>query len=136
MITIAEEIYLLIFSKWDHIKLLKRLARDYFKRLSMYIHVLLMFCFVLQVTMQLPATSVATVPLVMFISGFGTSLILERTKFVMGRKISFPIGCLLGIAGCMWIYFGCQYGNCPPGKKCKLYPFDFQIKYSKSMFEQ
>jgi hypothetical protein len=64
--------------------------------------------------MQLHATSVATVPLVMFISGFVASLTLERTKFIVGRKITFPIGCLLGVAGCMWIFFGCEYADCPP----------------------
>ena len=65
-------------------------------------------------TLQLQATSVATVPLVMYISGFVASLVLERTKFIVGRKISFPIGCILGMTGCLWIYLGCSFSSCPP----------------------
>ncbi len=65
-------------------------------------------------TLQLHATSVATVPLVMYISGLVTSLVLERIKFVVGRKISFPVGCIIGMTGCLWIYFGCKFSDCSP----------------------
>ena len=65
-------------------------------------------------TLQLHATSVATVPLVMYISGFVASLVLERTKFVIGRKVTFPIGCLIGMAGCLWVLLGCRFSDCSP----------------------
>ena len=60
----------------------------------------------LQITLSLPATSVATVPLVTYISGFVASLILERGKFVFRKRDAFYAGSLLALAGCIWVHFG------------------------------
>jgi hypothetical protein len=64
-----------------------------------------------QVTLRLPATSIAKVPLVMFLSGLLTSIVLERTKYLASRKVIFPIGSFIGIVACAWIYFGCQVSH-------------------------
>jgi hypothetical protein len=58
------------------------------------------------VTLSLPATSVATVPLVIYISGFVASLVLERGKFVFRKRDSFYAGSLMALVGCLWIHFG------------------------------
>ncbi len=62
----------------------------------------------LQVTLQLHATYVATVPLTIFISGFVTSFAMKFINDKIGRKTTFFIGSTVGLAGCLWTYFGCQ----------------------------
>lgn len=62
----------------------------------------------LQITLQMPATSVATVPLVMFISGFATSLLMKPINKRIGRKATFGAGCLIGMAACTWVKFGLE----------------------------
>jgi hypothetical protein len=57
------------------------------------------------VTLELHATSVATVPLVIYVSGFVASLMLERGKFILGKRDSFYAGSMMALAGCLWIYF-------------------------------
>jgi len=60
----------------------------------------------LQVTLQLHAQYVATVPLTMFISGFFTSFVLKKANDQFGRKTTYLIGGLIGISGCVWTHFG------------------------------
>ena len=59
-----------------------------------------------QVTLELNATSVAIVPLVVFISGFVASLLLERGKNTFGKRTGFYIGFVMALAGCLWIKLG------------------------------
>ena len=61
----------------------------------------------LQITLQLHSSYVATVPLVMFLFGFATSTCMKYINRRVGRKVTFILGCLIGIAGCFWIRFGC-----------------------------
>lgn len=61
----------------------------------------------LQVSLQLPAKYVATVPLTMFLSGFVTSFAMKKANQALGRKATYIIGGLVGIAGCFWTQFGC-----------------------------
>lgn len=70
----------------------------------------------LQVTLQLPAKYVATVPLTMFLSGFVTSFAMKKINDKLGRKTTFVLGSLVGVAGCLWIQYGCN-------------PLDDNIKY-------
>ena len=60
----------------------------------------------LQVTLQLHAQFVATVPLTMFISGFITSFVLKKANDVFGRKTTYLIGATIGVAGTFWTHFG------------------------------
>lgn len=65
----------------------------------------------LQVTLQLPQTYVAVIPLVMYISGLGTSIAMKWVNRVVGRKLTFILGCLVGVMGCIWIKVGCQMNS-------------------------
>ena len=62
----------------------------------------------LQVTLQLPSSYVAIIPLIMFLVGFVTSTVMKYLNRKMGRKTTFLIGCALGFASCLWILFGCK----------------------------
>ena len=62
----------------------------------------------LQVSLRLPAKYVATVPLTMFLSGHVTSLTMKKTNQFLGRKLTYIIGALIGIVGCLWVAFGCE----------------------------
>ena len=61
-----------------------------------------------QVSLQLEAKYVATIPLTMFLAGFVTSFLMKKMNDKFGRKATFIIGSVLGIAGCFWIQFGCD----------------------------
>ncbi|XP_031839204.1 major facilitator superfamily domain-containing protein 12 [Nomia melanderi] len=54
-------------------------------------------------SLNMPATSLAIVPLIMFLSSFLMSLIMEKLNRKLGRKISFCLGAILGICACIWI---------------------------------
>ena len=45
----------------------------------------------------------------MYIGGFLSSLCLKKINHWLGRKITYIIGALIGICGCIWIKFG--YGS-------------------------
>ncbi len=62
----------------------------------------------LQITLRLHAQYVAIIPLVMFIFGFLTSIVMKSVNNKIGRKTTFIIGCAVGLAGCIWINFGCS----------------------------
>ncbi|KAL6430178.1 hypothetical protein ACFW04_007733 [Cataglyphis niger] len=57
-------------------------------------------------SLNMPATSLAYIPLTMYLSSFLTSLIIERLNTKWGRKIAYSIGALLAISACIWIQFG------------------------------
>ena len=50
----------------------------------------------LQVTLQLPSSYVAIIPLIMFLVGFVTSTVMKYLNRKMGRKATFLVGCALG----------------------------------------
>ncbi|XP_077300458.1 major facilitator superfamily domain-containing protein 12-like [Arctopsyche grandis] len=57
-------------------------------------------------TLALPGVTLASVPLVMFISSFVTSLVVRSLNRYLGRKAAYTLGGLIAIAGCMWMFFG------------------------------
>lgn len=57
-------------------------------------------------SLSMPATSLAIIPLIMFLSSFVISLIIEKLNTKLGRKISYFFGVILGIIACVWIKFG------------------------------
>nr|XP_023021993.1 major facilitator superfamily domain-containing protein 12-like [Leptinotarsa decemlineata] len=57
-------------------------------------------------TLDMAASSLALVPLIMFIGSFFTSLIIERVNRCLGRKLTYFLGALLGVVACIWIKFG------------------------------
>ncbi|XP_029054428.1 major facilitator superfamily domain-containing protein 12-like isoform X1 [Osmia bicornis bicornis] len=57
-------------------------------------------------SLSMPATSLAIIPLIMFLSSFAISLIIEKLNTKLGRKISYSFGVILGIIACVWIKFG------------------------------
>ncbi|XP_046817074.1 major facilitator superfamily domain-containing protein 12-like [Vespa crabro] len=59
--------------------------------------------------LNMPATLLAIIPLTMFISSFLTSLVIEKLNTKLGRKISYCIGVLFGLSGCIWIRCGRGY---------------------------
>ncbi|XP_032779582.2 major facilitator superfamily domain-containing protein 12 [Daphnia magna] len=60
----------------------------------------------LQDTLQLGATSVATTPLALFVSGFLTSLAMGPLTQVVGRKVVYLMGALIGMGACVYVWFG------------------------------
>ncbi|KAK4306623.1 hypothetical protein Pmani_021574 [Petrolisthes manimaculis] len=60
----------------------------------------------LQDSLHLKQTSVAVIPLVMYISGFLTTMLIRPLNKKMGRKASFLLGAILGCSGCVWLYLG------------------------------
>ncbi|XP_076246049.1 major facilitator superfamily domain-containing protein 12 isoform X2 [Calliopsis andreniformis] len=57
-------------------------------------------------SLHMPATSLAVIPLIMFLSSFVTSLVIEKLNTKLGRKIAYCFGVILGICACIWIHFG------------------------------
>ncbi|XP_012251530.2 major facilitator superfamily domain-containing protein 12-like [Athalia rosae] len=57
-------------------------------------------------SLNMAATSLATIPLTMFISSFAASLVIEKLNTNLGRKIAYAIGVILGIGACLWIRLG------------------------------
>lgn len=60
----------------------------------------------LHTSLNMPATSLAIIPLIMYLSSFVMSLIIERLNTKLGRKISYCFGVVLGVCACIWIQFG------------------------------
>ena len=60
----------------------------------------------IQHSLQLPAVSIAVIPLIMFISGFVVSIVNKPISKFVGRKWSMIGGCLVGVAGAVWVQFG------------------------------
>ncbi|XP_019872631.1 major facilitator superfamily domain-containing protein 12-like [Aethina tumida] len=57
-------------------------------------------------TLDMTASSLAVVPLTIFVGSFATSLGIEKINRHCGRKITYVIGTILGLAACIWINFG------------------------------
>ncbi|XP_076636394.1 major facilitator superfamily domain-containing protein 12 isoform X2 [Colletes latitarsis] len=57
-------------------------------------------------SLNMPATSLAVIPLIIFLSSFAMSLIIEKLNTKVGRKISFCFGVILTICACIWIQLG------------------------------
>lgn len=57
-------------------------------------------------TLSMPASSLALIPLIMFLGSFLTSLIIEKFNRSTGRKFTYTTGAALGLIACIWIKFG------------------------------
>lgn len=57
-------------------------------------------------SLKMPATSLATIPLIMYLSSFQVSLVIDKINKKLGRKIAYSIGVILGVCACIWIWFG------------------------------
>lgn len=57
-------------------------------------------------TLDMAASALALVPLVMFIGSFITSLLIEPINRWFGRKFTFLLGVMFGICACIWIRYG------------------------------
>ncbi|XP_011494266.1 PREDICTED: major facilitator superfamily domain-containing protein 12-like isoform X2 [Ceratosolen solmsi marchali] len=57
-------------------------------------------------TLNMPATSLAIIPLILYLSSFKASLIIHYLNSKLGRKVSYLIGASMGISACIWIWFG------------------------------
>lgn len=57
-------------------------------------------------SLNMPATSLAIIPLIMCLSSFIMSLLIERLNTKLGRKISYCFGVFFGIFACIWIKLG------------------------------
>ncbi|KAI1283167.1 Major facilitator superfamily domain-containing protein 12 [Halotydeus destructor] len=62
--------------------------------------------FYLQTTLMLSRESIAYIPLLMYISGFFSSLVMKPINCTLGKKWTFVAGCLIAFSGYTWIYFG------------------------------
>ncbi|KAK7075196.1 Major facilitator superfamily domain-containing protein 12 [Halocaridina rubra] len=59
-----------------------------------------------QITLDLSESFIATVPFVMYLAGFVGSLVMKQINKKIGRKGTFALGCIVGLGGCIWIWFG------------------------------
>nr|CAH7727472.1 unnamed protein product [Callosobruchus chinensis] len=59
-------------------------------------------------TLEMPASSLASVPLIMFVGSLVTSLFIEKINRCCGRKLTYTLGALLGIVACVWIRIGSE----------------------------
>ncbi|KAJ8966997.1 hypothetical protein NQ317_006925 [Molorchus minor] len=57
-------------------------------------------------TLNMAASSLALVPLTMFIGSFITSMFIEKINRCCGRKLTYTIGAVIGVAACIWVKFG------------------------------
>ena len=60
----------------------------------------------LNVSLELPATYVAIIPMIMYISGIFTAIITKTVTKRLGIKFTCIAYCIVGGAGCMWIHWG------------------------------
>ncbi|XP_056637557.1 major facilitator superfamily domain-containing protein 12-like [Diorhabda sublineata] len=60
-------------------------------------------------SLDMNASSLALVPLVMYVGSFVTSLLVETVNGVFGRSSTYTLGSFLGIIAAVWIKFG--YGD-------------------------
>ncbi|XP_014218010.1 major facilitator superfamily domain-containing protein 12 [Copidosoma floridanum] len=57
-------------------------------------------------SLNMPATALAVIPLVMYLSSFKASLTINYLNKKLGRKLSYLIGATMGISACVFIWFG------------------------------
>lgn len=60
----------------------------------------------IQTTLNLPAVTIAIIPFLMFFSGLLVSLVNKWIVGLLGLKWSMVLGCLVGLAGSIWILLG------------------------------
>jgi len=60
----------------------------------------------LQDNLGLGATSVATTPLALYVSGFLASLLIGPLTQIAGRKVIYLIGALIGMGACLYVWLG------------------------------
>jgi len=95
-------------------KTMKKL--DWFKELELYQVAVLYMCTRLYVNLYqsyivlyvqdylyLPKVTVETIPFVMYIAGFVGSTVMEFINNKIGRKVTFSLGCLVGLIACIWL---------------------------------
>ncbi|XP_076658283.1 major facilitator superfamily domain-containing protein 12 [Halictus rubicundus] len=80
-------------------------------------------------TLLMPATSLAIIPLIMFLSSLVMSLIIEKLNTRLGRKISFCLGVLLGVCACIWI----RCGTGVMYTKYQIYPVSLILGFAGSI---
>lgn len=57
-------------------------------------------------TLHMATTSLAIVPLTMFLGSFKASVIVRYLNMKFGRKVAYAIGVMQGVGACIWIWFG------------------------------
>ena len=57
-------------------------------------------------TLHMAATYLALLPLIMYLSSFKTSFVIECLNTKFGRKIVYSLGSVLSLAACIWIWYG------------------------------
>jgi len=60
----------------------------------------------LQESLQLHATYVAIIPLVMFVAGFVATIVMKTLNRKAGRKITYLLGSLMGVSSAVFVYYG------------------------------
>lgn len=56
-------------------------------------------------TLNMQKANVAVMPLVVYVSGFFTSLVMRPINKKIGRKATYIIGIIFGVSSCAWFYF-------------------------------
>ncbi|XP_071086621.1 major facilitator superfamily domain-containing protein 12-like isoform X1 [Haliotis cracherodii] len=56
-------------------------------------------------TLQLNKTNIAIVPLIVYVCGFFTSLVMKPVNKLLGRKVTYIIGVVFAVGSCVWIHF-------------------------------
>lgn len=57
-------------------------------------------------TLHMAATSLAIIPLIMYLSSFKSALVIEYLNTKCGRKIAYLLGATFSLSACAWIWFG------------------------------
>ncbi|XP_018334072.1 major facilitator superfamily domain-containing protein 12 isoform X2 [Agrilus planipennis] len=57
-------------------------------------------------TLNMAASALALIPLIMYLGSFLTSIAVEKINRGFGRKIAYVTGTLIGVSACVWIQFG------------------------------
>ena len=112
-----ESIPLISSEKYDVIQPMSNL--DWLRELQLY-HVACLYLFsrlfvnvsqayiplFLNITLRLPATFVAIVPMVMYVSGIFMAIAIKFISMRWGIKMASIISCVVGGGGCLWTYWG------------------------------
>ena len=77
----------------------------------------------LNVTLEMPATYVAIIPIIMYVSGIFMAVVSKSAGKCFGTKVACVISCIFGVAGCLWMYKGTENEL----NFVKLYIISFQI---------
>ncbi|XP_013788718.2 major facilitator superfamily domain-containing protein 12-like [Limulus polyphemus] len=63
----------------------------------------------LQDSLKLERDSIAIIPLIIYLSGFGSSFFMKLLNRKLGNKITYLLGALSAVGASVWLYFG--YGD-------------------------